>query len=80
MASVYKSCSDYTSVRYANALGVSIPVAVRAIAPTGSIGILAGTSTGVEPIFAVAYKSTIPEEWNGVALPICRRLGGSRAD
>ena len=37
-------------------MDISRPVANRAIAPTGSIGILAGTSTGVEPIFAVAYK------------------------
>jgi ribonucleoside-diphosphate reductase alpha chain len=52
----YKNTSNYTSRRFADKLGVSRPVANRAIAPTGSIGILAGTSTGIEPIFAVAYK------------------------
>jgi ribonucleoside-diphosphate reductase alpha chain len=53
---VYKSVSDKVSREYADALGISRPVANRAIAPTGTIGILAGTSTGIEPIFAVAYK------------------------
>ena len=53
---VYRGVSDHTSKVYADALGISRPVANRAIAPTGSIGILAGTSTGIEPIFAVAYK------------------------
>lgn len=54
--SIYKGQSDKTSREFADYLSVSRPVANRAIAPTGSIGILAGTSTGVEPIFAVAYK------------------------
>lgn len=53
---VYKSVSDYTSRTFADTLSISRPVANRAIAPTGSIGILAGTTTGIEPVFAVAYK------------------------
>lgn len=53
---VYRGVSDTTSRRFADKLEISRPVANRAIAPTGSIGILAGTSTGIEPIFAVAYK------------------------
>jgi ribonucleoside-diphosphate reductase alpha chain len=37
-------------------LGISKPVAYRAIAPVGSIGILAGTTTGIEPMIYTAYK------------------------
>ena len=54
--SVYKGYSDSVSISCADSFNISRPVANRAIAPTGSIGILAGTSTGIEPIFAVAYK------------------------
>ena len=53
---VYRGVSDKVSRETADEFSISRPVANRAIAPTGSIGILAGTSTGVEPIFAVAYK------------------------
>jgi ribonucleoside-diphosphate reductase alpha chain len=53
---VYKSESERSANEHCDRLFISRPVAYRAIAPTGSIGILAGTTTGIEPLFAVAYK------------------------
>jgi len=54
--SVYKGVSDDVSKKYADIFGISRPVANRSIAPTGTIGMVAGTTTGIEPVYAVAYK------------------------
>jgi len=53
---VYRGVSDRTSVYMSDHLGISRPVANRAVAPTGTIGMLADTTTGIEPVYAVAYK------------------------
>lgn len=52
----YQEESDNAAHKYATAHGLSVPIAKRAIAPTGTIGIVAETTTGIEPIFCVAYK------------------------
>lgn len=52
----YRDTSSTVSKSYAHHLGVSVPVANRSIAPTGTIGLIAGTTSGIEPIYSVAYK------------------------
>lgn len=50
------STSTEISKKYAKEWELTYPIKTRAIAPTGSIGIIGETTTGIEPIFCVAYK------------------------
>lgn len=56
LLSVYEQESDSAAFMGAKQLGVSVPKGVRAIAPTGTIGIISETTTGIEPLFCKAYK------------------------
>ena len=53
---VYRNESERSANEHCDRFYISRPVAYRAIAPTGTIGILASTTTGIEPLFAVSYK------------------------
>lgn len=60
--SVWEIVSNTAARAYAREVGCSVPVKVRAIAPTGTIGIIAETTTGIEPLFAAGYKRRYLDE------------------
>ena len=53
---VYRDESERSANEHCDRLFLNQPKGYRAIAPTGSIATLAGTTSGVEPVFSLAYR------------------------
>lgn len=73
----YTTSTDIARM-YADKWDLSAPIKTRAIAPTGTIGIVAETTTGIEPVFCAAYKRRYlkGKTWNYqyVVDPTAKRL------
>lgn len=77
--STWRRVSDDEADRVSSEMKGARPKGVRALAPTGTIGILGETSTGIEPIFCVAYKRRflgVNQKWQYqyVVDPTAKRL------
>ncbi len=65
LLAVYEHESNAAAFVYSKQLGVAVPKGVRAIAPTGTIGIIAESTTGIEPLFCKSYVRRYRKDGTG---------------
>lgn len=64
---IYRNFSELGANDLCRRLSISQPAKYRAVAPAGSLSVLCSTTSGIEPLFAVAYKRRYLSEgtqWN----------------
>ena len=76
---IYEEVTEETADELSAEWGLSRPVKLRAIAPTGTTGIVAETTTGIEPMICAAYKRRYLEQgtkwkYQYVVDPVARRM------
>lgn len=76
--------STNIAAQYADSWGISRPVKTRAMAPNGTIGIVAETTTCMEPLLCVAYKRRVKQGDQTLAQyvidPVAQRLVSEGVD
>lgn len=65
----FREAVDQEAVRYADELGIPRPVKTTTVAPTGTVALLPGVTTGLQPIFAPWFKRRVRYEDTNPELP-----------
>jgi ribonucleoside-triphosphate reductase len=57
--SSFRAVVDEEATKYADALGIPRPVKTTTVAPTGSVALMPGVTTGLQPVFAPWFKRRV---------------------
>lgn len=55
----FRSIVDEEATRYSQELGIPMPVKTTTVAPTGTVALLPGVTSGLQPIFAPRFKRRV---------------------
>lgn len=71
----FRSAVDEEAIRYSDELGIPHPVKTTTVAPTGTVALLPGVTTGLQPIFAPWFKRRVRYSDTDPDLPTFKAQG-----